>query len=176
MLTSLAITLGQRFLSYQSFSEALEDWCIAENFTVRKGKKESDITTVYCAVNKCPFCVGATLGGEDGVAVYVLRSEQHEDVPCAHAWSLLMAESNIAPRDWMPYNLTLEAYRKAYTQHMPPVDISNLYPEEDREHPCRAPNSKRKKAWKATDGDKSAWRKGPRRQQKCGNCEQVGHN
>ena len=84
MLTSLAISLGQRFLSYQSFSEVLEDWCIAENFTVRKGKKENDITTAYCAV-KCPFCVGATLGGEDGVAVNVFRSEQHEDVPCAHA-------------------------------------------------------------------------------------------
>jgi len=27
----------------QSFSEALKDWSIAENFTVRKGKKESDI-------------------------------------------------------------------------------------------------------------------------------------
>jgi len=77
MSSSLAITLGQRFLSYQSFSEALEDWCIAENFTVRKGKKESDITTAHCAVNGCLFYISAALGGEDGVAVNVLRSEHN---------------------------------------------------------------------------------------------------
>jgi hypothetical protein len=67
-----------------------------------------------------------------------------------------MTESNIAPRDWMPHNPTLEAYRKAYSQHMPPVDILNFHPEEDPEHLCRAPNSKRKSAQKATNGEKSA--------------------
>jgi len=100
---------------------------------------------------------------------------QYEDVPCAHAWSF-MAESNIAPRDWMPYNLTLEAYRKVYTQHMPPVDISNLHPEEDPEHLCCAPNSKRKKPGRPPIARKVRGGQGPRRQQKCGNCGQVGHN
>jgi len=72
-----AITLGQRFLSYQLFSEAFEEWCIAENFTVWKGKKESDITTAHCAVNGCPFYISAALGGEGGVAVNVFRSEHN---------------------------------------------------------------------------------------------------
>jgi len=48
--------------------------CIAENFTVRKGKKESDITAAHCVVNGCPFYISAAPGGEDGIAVYVLQA------------------------------------------------------------------------------------------------------
>lgn len=51
---------------------------------------------------------------------------QNQDVPCAHAISCIYESAlGAAPRNWVPYNLTLAAYHATYTQNLPPINIEN---------------------------------------------------
>jgi hypothetical protein len=98
---------------------------------------------------------------------------QNHGVPCAHAMSFLR-EIGSAPRDWVPYNLTLEAYRRVYETNLPPIDISNLLKRNERDDAAFPPNTVRKKPGRPQTKRKEAGAQGPRGQT-CGNCGIRGH-
>ena len=51
---------------------------------------------------------------------------QYNEVPCGHAIAVIRALEHGAPRDFVPYNLTLPLLRAAYAVPMAPVGIAGL--------------------------------------------------
>ena len=82
---------------------------------------------------------------------------QYNEVPCGHAIAVIRAAEHGAPRDFVPYNLTVPSLRAAYAAPMAPVEIAglevhytNLNPADgearvalERSPLCRAPNFKK---------------------------------
>jgi hypothetical protein len=99
---------------------------------------------------------------------------QEQDVPCAHAISCIF-ESGGAPCDFVPYNLTLNAYCAAYATNLPPVDITNLTVSTiSPDGKCWAPTTKRRPAGRPAMARKERGGQGSR-VQKCGLCQKLGH-
>jgi hypothetical protein len=135
---------------------------------------------------------------------YVVDLEEHtcscgrfqfHDVPCGHAIAIIQAANRGAPRNFIPYNLTVAAMIATYATAMPPIDIANL---EIRRMPlgedewagqplCRPPLFKkprgRPQTARLTAGEQRARRaelRGaldvPDRVQRCSRCRGEGHN
>jgi hypothetical protein len=118
---------------------------------------------------------------------------QYNDVPCGHAIAVIQgfrAAGNEDPqrsaRDFVSYNLTVAALKATYARVIPPVDITNLQPQE--EFPCQPPRFRKLRGRPQTKrltagemrGRTAAWRGAlqdvPDRIQKCSRCRQEGHN
>ena len=88
--------------------------------------------------------------------------------------------------EFIPYNLTLEAFKATYAEPMPPVEVEGLEPQGDND--CRAPLFKkargRPQAACLTAGEQrarqAAWNGAlqniPDRAQHCSRCGREGHN
>ena len=82
---------------------------------------------------------------------------QFNEVPCGHAIAVIRVVEHGAPRDFVPYNLTIPSLRSAYAVPMASLEISglevhyaNLNPADgeagvalERSPLCRAPNFKK---------------------------------
>ena len=82
---------------------------------------------------------------------------QYSGVPCGHAFAVIRAAERGAPRDLVPYDLTVPSLHAAYAVPMVPVEIAGLEvryaisnPADDeagaaleRTPLCRAPNFKK---------------------------------
>ena len=72
---------------------------------------------------------------------------QYNDIPCGHAIAVIQEYHNPAggqrhsAREFIPCNLTLEAFKAAYAEPMLPVQVEGLEPRGDND--CRAPPPKK---------------------------------
>jgi hypothetical protein len=84
--TETAITAlieGQRFTSYDDFKIALEDWEIADNFTVRLGKLEVRCVTGVRAVPNCPFYIRAACSPIEECVIVIVLKARHNCISAA---------------------------------------------------------------------------------------------
>jgi len=118
---------------------------------------------------------------------------QYNDVPCGHAIAVIQGfcvTANEGPqrsaRDFVSYNLTVAALKATYARVIPPVDITDLQPQE--EFPCQPPRFRKPRGRPQTKcltagemrARTTAWRGAlqdvPNRIQHCSRCKQEGHN
>jgi len=118
---------------------------------------------------------------------------QYNDVPCGHAIAVIQGfhvAANEGPqrsaRDFVSFNLTVAALKGTYARVIPPVDITDLQPQE--EFPCQPPRFRKPRGRPQTKcltagemrARTAAWRGSlqnvPNRIQHCSRCKQEGHN
>jgi len=86
--TETAITSlieGQRFISYDDFKIALEDWEIADNFTASLGESEIRCVTGVCAVPNCPFYIRAAYSLIEECVIVTILQSRHNCIGAAPA-------------------------------------------------------------------------------------------
>ena len=117
---------------------------------------------------------------------------QYNDIPCGNAIAVIQTYRDPAggqcrsAREFIPYNLTLEAFKATYAEPMLPVDVDGIEPQ--GENDCRAPLFKkargRPQTARLTAGEQrareAAWHGAlqniPDRVLHCSRCGREGHN